>query len=360
MFSWASFWPLILLLAIPWIAWRLLRRPRGSGLQFSRVGGLGGLEPSWRQQTSWVPPVLRLAAVALLIVSLAGPQQGRTQRTIQTEGIAIQLVLDCSGSMETQDFRVDQRAVDRLQAVKDVAGRFVAGDDRLPGRPADLVGLIKFAKNAESICPLTLDHGYLLAGLEQIEPVDAAREDGTAIGDALGLAVERLHALEQRRLRTGQSEIEGKIVILLTDGEHNAGHLRPLEAAELAAALDVRVYTIGVGSERSRPTALRENRQGAEEWREIDWEDETLRRIASITGGRFFRASSTESLSAIYGQIERLEKSRFDDQRYVDFRELAIEPFQVGPFGFPPLALAALLCLSVAVMLESTVHRRVP
>lgn len=334
-FHGGSVWLLLLLLLIPLTAWRLAFR-RQAAILFSSPG-LRGLDPTWRQRSRWLLPVFRLAALALLVAALARPQQGLTQRTAEAEGIAIQIVLDRSGSMEQDDFQKDGQRVIRLAAVKDVAGQFIAGGGPLPGRFSDLIGLVSFARFADSECPLTLDHDFLLARLEQIGIVGNFREDGTAIGDALGLAVAQLDELDRRRAEADRDEVKGKVVILLTDGENNAGQFAPREAAEMAAALGVRVYTIGVGREEG-----------------------SLREMAQITGGKSYRASDAASLEAIYADIDRLERSRFDDRRYTDYRELAIEPFRLGPFGFPPLALAALVLLALEAVLERTVYRVIP
>ncbi len=339
-------WVLLLLLVVPLAAWRLFSRHKPA-IHFTSPG-LQSMDPTWRQRSRWLLPAFRLMALMLLVAALARPQQGLSQHTADAEGIAIQLVLDRSGSMDHDDFRSGGRWVMRLAAVKDVAGRFVAGGGRLAGRVSDLVGLVTFAQFADSDCPLTLDHEFLLARLHRAQIVEAFREDGTAIGDALGLAVARLHDLDGRRTEPDDTEAIAKVAILLTDGENNAGQLEPEKAAQLAAALNVRVYTIGVGTggdARSGDAAAGES---------------VLRRVAEITGGKSYRASDTASLEAIYEEIDKLERTRFADRRYTDYRELAIESSRVGPFLFPPLVLAALMLLVLQVTLEQTLYRTIP
>jgi Ca-activated chloride channel family protein len=353
MFHGGSAWFLLLLL-VPLAAWRLSVCRRNAAIQFSSPG-LRGLDPTWRQRSRWLLPVFRLAALILLIVAMARPQQGLTQRITEAEGIAIQLVLDRSGSMEQDDFRKGGEQVTRLAAVKDVAGRFVAGGGPLPGRLSDLIGLVTFSRFAQSDCPLTLDHEFLLARLEETDVVGNFREDGTAIGDALGLAVAKLHELDERREETERDAVKGKVVVLLTDGENNAGQFAPLEAAELAAALEVRVYTIGVGTDTAPAAGETET-----QWTGIGRDEQVLRQMARITGGKSYLASDAASLEAIYAEIDRLERSRFDDRRYSDYRELAVEPFRLGPLGFPPLVLAALVLLAVEAVLARTVYRVIP
>ena len=187
-----------------------------------------------------------------MILSLARPRHGREQTIIESEGIAIQMVVDRSGSMRALDFKIENQHVDRLTAIKNVANKFVLGEDdsdTLPGRISDLIGLITFAGYADATTPLTLDHTFLMAQLDNTRIVSQRREDGTAIGDAISLAVEKLNSLDQRQ----QEKIESKVIILLTDGENTAGEVEPMQAAELAAAMGIKVYAIGVGTKGRAP-----------------------------------------------------------------------------------------------------------
>ena len=361
----ASIWFLLLLLFVPVIAWRLLSRWRSASVDFSATDVAAELGPTWKTRTWWIPPLLRIGAVVLVIVALARPQEGRKETIVDSEGIAIELVVDRSGSMRAMDFQVDGEPVDRLTAIKDVVAKFVEGDGDLEGRPADLIGLVTFAGFADGVSPLTLDHPYMLATLNETEIAVNRSEDGTAIGDALGLAVEKLNLRERQQLDEngdGENRIKSKVVILLTDGENNAGDVDPLQAAELAATMGVKVYTIGVGTQDRAPVPVTDPFTGRQvlEWAEVSIDEETLKRIAETTGGKYFRATYTDSLTSIYEEIDTLEKSRVEERHYVDYRELAIEPIHAGMLTIPPLLLVALMLLATECVLSGTVYRQIP
>jgi len=351
---------LLLLLIVP-AAWLLFRKQKASAIRFSSTSAAAVAGATWKTRTRWILPCLRLLAIALLIVAIARPMLGRKVTTVDSDGIAIQLVVDRSGSMQAMDFEVDGRPVDRLTAIKDVAGKFVNGGDDLPGRFADLVGLITFAGYADGVSPLTLDHSYLTARLRKTEIATDQNEDGTAIGDAISLALEKLKTLDQRRDEQGE-EVQSKIVILLTDGENNAGSVEPSEAAALAETLGIKVYTIGVGTTGRAPVPVTNPLTGRRtmQWAEVHIDEETLRNIAQKTGGKYFRATDTESLAAIYEEIDILEKSRVEERHYVDYRELAIEPLPAGFFQLPPLVLVALILLVTQSCLGAFVYRQIP
>lgn len=356
-----SVWFLLLLVLLVPAAWLLLVRRRRSAIRFSSTAAAAATGSTWKTRTRWILPCLRLMAIALLIVAIARPQLGRKVTTVDSEGIAIELVVDRSGSMQAMDFEIDGRPVDRLAAIKDVAGKFVHGGDDLPGRFADLVGLVTFAGYADGVSPLTLDHSYLTTRLRQTEIVTDQNEDGTAIGDAISLSLEKLESLDERSKKEGQ-EVKSKIVILLTDGENNAGSVDPLQAAELAETLGIKVYTIGVGTTGRAPVPVTNPLTGRRsmQWAEVHIDEETLKKIAETTGGKYFRATDTESLSAIYEEIDQLEKSRVEERHYVDYREIAIEPVSAGFFTMPPLVLVALLLLTLQCVLGASVYRQIP
>lgn len=359
-----SAWFLVLLLAVPFVAWQLLRRKRRGAIAFSSTAACEGLRPSLKQRLSWVPPALRIASIVLLIVALARPQEGRRETSIDAEGIAIQMVVDRSGSMRAMDFEIEGKPVDRLTAVRDVASRFVDGDDDLQGRDSDLVGLIGFAGFADSLTPLTLDHGYVTTALNDTHIVTDREEDGTALGDGLALAVEKLSSLELSQTSDdGDGDgVKSKVVILLTDSENNAGDIDPVAAAELAATTGVKVYTIGVGTRGRAPVPVVDPFSGREtiQWAEVSIDEDTLKKIAEVTDGKYFRATNTESLKQIYAEIDELEKSRVEEKQYVDYRELAVEPLHAGLLTVPPLVLLAFLLLSLQAMLQHSVFRRIP
>jgi Ca-activated chloride channel family protein len=348
-------WILGLLILVPLLAWLKGSRRKTAGITFSSTQFAHQLSPTWRQRLIWLPGLLWSSGLSLLIVALAGPRTVLEQTVTETEGIAIQLVVDLSGSMQARDFQKNGKPVDRLTAIKDVVSRFLIGDQQLVGRTYDLVGLVTFARFADGVVPATLDHNFLIERLNSTQIVSERGEDGTAIGDALGLATEKLVALRNSK----QQEIGSKIVILLTDGENNAGELDPLDAADLAAAVGVKVYTIGVGSRGMAPFPVIDPFSGREGYQmmEVTIDEAMLETIAGRTGGRYFRATDTQSLEQIYAEIDELEKSRLEDRLYVDYRELAIQPFQFRGWTLLPVASWALLLLGSSLLIERTLFR---
>ncbi len=374
---------LIALVLLPLIWWRWLRHKPYSALRFSSIAGLQRQRPGFGVRGQHVIPVLRTLAVALLVICLARPEKGNEQTRIYAEGIAIQMVVDVSGSMEQADFVLDRRRATRLDAVKSVFEKFVKGDgDKLEGRPDDLVGLVGFARHPDSLAPMTLDHDNvleILQGLEtkggptvqrrlqqlgqamrsaqvsgdrrrlrQIEAEAQAiyDEDGTAIGDAIALGVERLRDLDQRvQRRPGGERIKSKVIILLTDGENNAGDLPPEQAAKLAKASDIKIYAIGIGSQQ-RGGALVDEKQ--------------MRRVAEVTGGEFFKATNTRALQEVYAEIDKLEKTETEERRFLQYTQAATTWTTLGGLRVPPLLLAVIVLLALEVLLANTRFRRVP
>lgn len=359
-FDYPSIWFLTLLVVLPFMAWRMFAR-RPAAIQFSSTQTAKKLAPTWRMRLRWLLPVLRLTALAMLIVSLARPQFGRTQTTIDSEGIAIQMVVDRSGSMRALDFKLDGHPVDRLTALKKVAGDFIQGGDGLPGRTNDLMGLITFARFADAASPLTLDHSFAVSRLQDTEIVVEEQEDGTAIGDALGLGIERLKALDESRKSEKQGEVKSKIIVLLTDGTNTAGEMEPEAAAKLAESLGIRIYTIGVGTRGEAPFPVR-TYDGREVLRPVmvTIDEELLTKIAETSGGKYFRATDTDSLKKIYEAIDQLEKTRVEEKQYTDYRELAIQPWHDGGISFPPLVLLSFGLLASECLLAASVFRGIP
>jgi len=282
---------------------------------------------------------LALATLALA-VALAGPRTGDETTEIEREGIAIVMALDRSGSMDGRDFVAGDYSVSRLQALKGVFRKFVLGGEAGAGRPDDLIGLVAFGTYADSACPLTLDHGNLLSILDQIEVAQERSESATAIGEGLGLAVERLLDAEAR----------SQIVILLTDGVNNAGELDPLQAAELAADHGIKVYTIGVGTNGYAPVPVT-GPDGRQYLRRafVEIDEKTLREIARRTGGGYFHAHDAEGLAATYRAIDDLERTKITEVRYLRYREY-----------YAGFALAALLLIVLAGLASGTLLRRLP
>jgi Ca-activated chloride channel homolog len=261
---------------------------------------------------SWLVPVLRLAALATFIVAAAEPQLVGAERRIEGEGIDIAVALDISGSMEAADFRPKNR----LAVAKEVLANFI------DGRPGDRIGLVVFAGKSFTQCPLTLDHEFLKELLDQVDP-RLSPQQGTAIGTGLANAV--------NRLRT--SKTRSRIVVLLTDGRNNAGKIDPVTAAQMAKTLGLRVYTIGVGKDRFPPILMRDA-FGQEQYvrpdEPMDPDEDLLKKIASTTGGSYFRATDRDSLQAIFQEIDSLEKSKFETRIYAHYDELAQWPILLG------------------------------
>lgn len=358
-----SVWLLTLLLLIPFIAWRMFAKRYQPAATVSTTAVATSLKKTWRIRLIWLPDALRLLALALLIIAIARPQIGNAHTESYTEGIAIQMLVDRSGSMRAMDFKLDGQPVDRLTAIKDVATKFIEGDEsQLEGRNHDLVGIVSFARYADQNSPMTLDHDYLKKQLDELTIGDPNHEgSATAIGDAIGLAAERMDALTRKAGDETGEKVEGKIMILLTDGENNAGELDPEQAAKVAKALGIRIYTIGVGTNGRAPVPYTDpfGRQRVD-WQQVRIDEATLQKVALATGGQYFRATDTESLKNIYEEIDKLEKTKVQQQHFVDYRELAIKPFYAGSLQIPPILLMALVIFFVECVLRQTLLKRVP
>jgi Ca-activated chloride channel family protein len=262
--------------------------------------------------------------------------------------------------MAAMDFIIDGTRVDRLTAVKKVLTDFVEGGDELGGRPDDLVGLVAFAKYADTASPLTLDHAHVINALNAVRIATDRAEDGTAIGDAMALAVERLRELEERGDDAGR-KIKSKVIVLLTDGENNSGDIDPIVAAEIAAAFDVKLYAIGVGSNGAAPIQVRDALGRMRMHRvPVSIDEDTLREMAAVTGGRYFRATDTDSLRDIYEAIDEMEKTTTEHRRYKLYSDLAVKSLRVRGFDLPPLLLVALLFLGIEQLLVHTRFRTLP
>ena len=349
-------WYFWLLLLLPLIAWRLFSKQRKSSIRFTSVSIAKRLSPTLRQRLLWLPKLLTLLALLFLIVGLARPREGRDRTIVNSEGIAIEMVVDRSGSMQALDFKIDGEHVDRLTAIKNVAGKFVTGDPEgdqdLEGRFSDLVGLITFAGFADGVTPPTLDHGFVVANLNKTEIVEVRSEDGTAIGDAIALAVEKLNALDERQ----EEKVKSKVIILLTDGENTAGELEPVAAAEVAQTMGIKIYTIGVGTKGQAPFPVLNRFTGRQMVRmiEVNIDEETLQKVAQTTGGKYFRATDTDSLMGIYQEIDQLEKTKVESKNFTDYRELAVQPYRLGSLSIAPLLLIAFGLLIGRVVLQNT------
>ena len=299
--SFADPYLLLLLLVLPVAMWLKRRSGDGGGTgSFSNVELFEGYKPTLRQRMRWLPNFIRVCALALLVVAIARPQTGQAQSELPGQGIDIALVLDTSGSMST-DFGGETR----LEAAQRVIGNFIKG------RKDDRVGLVIFRSSSLVLSPLTLDYDALNQIVQQVGEINLP--DGTAIGVGLSDA---LNLLRESRARS-------RVVILLTDGENNAGNIDPMVAAHIAQTLGIRLYTIGI---------LDANAQASN----ID--ATTMQQMASVTGGRYFPAQSEQALSQIYAGIDQLEKSRIGRPQYGVYNELAVY-FLAGALGLLALEL---------------------
>lgn len=346
-------WAFLIVLAIPAVVYLHQYRRRGAAFRFSSTRHAAGSGKSLRQRLTVLPLVLRMAALLLLAVALARPQQGRERVRDVSRGVAIEMVVDRSGSMGAEMSFGGERLT-RLDVVKRVFEEFVHGNDAdLPGRPNDLVGLISFARYADTICPLTLGHGALSRFLENVQLVKRKSEDGTAVGDAMALAAARLKTAEESLMREAKDagnayELKSKIMILLTDGQNNRGKRSPAEAAALAKEWGIKAYTIGVGGgEAMRTIQTPFGNYMVPMGSGLD--ERTLRHIADETGAIYREADDADSLRAVYKEIDSLEKSEFETVRYMDYKE-----------WFAPFALGGLLCLAFEVIARNTLFRRIP
>ena len=321
-----------LLALLPFIAILRGRRGEVAAVKYSGADIARQVARETRSRAGrWQLP-LTLLTLALLIVGLARPQFGRSTATVQASGVDMILAMDCSGSMEALDFKVDGQPMSRLDIVKSVVSKFI------DARPNDRIGLIGFAGAPYLVSPLTLDHDWLQQNLERVKI--GSVEDGTAIGSALATSVNRL------RDQPGKS----KIVVLLTDGQNNAGKIIPETAAQAAKAMGVKVYTIAAGVRGEAPIPVTDafgNKQLA--MAKVDVDEETLKKIATETGGKFFRATDTESLKNIYAEIDRLEKTTHQLKKFEHHTEL-----------FAWAVVPALAVLGIGVGLGHTRFRRLP
>lgn len=324
---------LLLLLGLPMLAWLKGRRSQPPAFVYSSVQLVRGITGVRRSHAGVILTRLRWLTMALFIVALAQPRIGEGETHITASGVDIVVAVDRSSSMSAIDFKLNGQDVDRLTIAKDVLRRFVEK------RPNDRIGLIVFAMNAYVAAPLTLDHDFLKLNLERLEIASRA-EDGTAIGSALTAALNRLRDVESI----------SKIVILMTDGQNNAGKVPPLTAAEAAEALGVKVYTIGVGTRGvARVPYIDQWGQRRYVQQQVNIDEEMLTEMAQRTGGQYYRADRTEALVAIYDEIDRMEKTEVEVRHYERYREL-----------FAWALLPGLVLLILEIILGNTVWRRLP
>lgn len=352
MFRFETPWAfLALLFPVALLAWRLVRRPRRPALRVATVAPLAALPRTWRVRLRWLPAALAALAWTLLNVALARPQLGQEQVKDVTQGIAIEMVVDRSGSMEApMNYR--RRSQNRLETVKAVFQEFVFGDRAagLKGRHSDLLGVIAFAHYPYTFCPLTLDHNALKFALNRIELItEQSDENGTAVGDAVAMGVARLQDAERTLAAQTQQDasayrLKSKVIILLTDGQDSGPHTRSIpEAAELAKKHGIKVYTIAIVTDEDRAP------RGFFGMGGLDYDTTDIENLAKTTGGTFHTCDSADALLAIYREIDTLERSQVESIRYVTHRELY----------FPFLAWG-IIALVLAILSRMTIFRQLP
>lgn len=317
----------LLLLLIPYIIWYILKYYRSQAtLQISDARVYAHTPKSYKNYIVHLPFALRILALTFIIIVLARPQRTDSWKNSEIEGIDIMLTVDASTSMLAEDLQPN-----RLEAAKDVAAEF------LNGRPNDNIGLVIFAGEAFTQCPLTSDHAVVLNLFENIQA--GIIEDGTAIGMGIANAVTRLK----------DSKAKSKVIILLTDGSNNRGEISPLTAAEIAKTFDIRIYTIGVGTNGVAPYPYPVGNTVKYMNVPVEIDEETLKQIAGVTNGKYFRATSTDKLKEIYSEIDQLEKTK-----------LHVKEFSSKSEEYQLFALIAFLLILAEVILRNTVLKRIP
>jgi len=317
----------LLLGLIPMIVWYVLQQRKSkASIQISTIESLKKAPLTWKHSLRHAAFVLQLAVLSLIIACLARPQSSNSWQNQTVEGIDIMIALDMSSSMLARDFQPD-----RLGAAKSVAIEFVSG------RMFDRIGLVVFSAESFTQCPLTTDRAVLINLFNNLEP--GLLEDGTAIGLGLANAVSRLK----------DSEAKSKVVILLTDGENNRGEIAPITAAEIAKTFGIRVYTIGIGTMGLAPYPIQTPFGVQIRDIEVKIDEKTLQEISDITGGKYFRATDNKTLTAIYKEIDRLERTKIENKEFSKKNE-----------EYRKYAIGALVLALFAMILQFVVFRHIP
>jgi Ca-activated chloride channel homolog len=332
-------WLLLLLLAIPLLAYLRGKRGLAAALTFSSTSTLREIG---KQSASRVGALLRaliFATLAIFVIAIARPQLGKSLTQIEASGIDIMLVLDVSGSMLTKDFTIGGDEATRVDAIREVTRKFIEG------RPNDRIGIIAFAGRPYVVSPMTLDHDWLLQNLDRVRI--GLVEDGTAIGSAMAAAANRLN----------DKHSKSRVIVLLTDGENNAGKISPNTAAEAVKALKVHFYAIGAGINGIAPAPIYTSRGPMTDAlgnifyqnQRVEFNEAGLKKVAEIADGKFFRATDTKSLEQIYGDIDKLEKSTVAVKKYQEYRDL-----------FPFCVMSGCGLLVAQLLLSQTIWKKLP
>lgn len=325
-----------------------VRRARGGeGISFSSIYPVSIEIKTLRQRLLWLPSLMIFIGCLFMITALARPREKLDETMKVTNGVAIEFVIDRSGSMAAE-IENNGSYTRRIDIVKKNLLDFISGDGKtLSGRPDDLIGLIAFARYADTLSPLSLSHDILKDFTGSLDVVTVKDEDGTSIGDALALAAARLKSASENNDSAKGYDITSRIIILLTDGENNAGKYSPREAAELAAKWGIKIYAIGFGGTASYEVDSLFGKRRVPLGSAVD--EVTLRGIADITGGGYFQADSAEELAAVYEVIDDMEKTEIVSYTEYKYRELFVDLLLIG-----------LLLAALGLILDSTVLRRLP
>jgi Ca-activated chloride channel family protein len=324
---------LLLLSLLPLLAWLKGRRGRSPAFLYSSVRLLEGLTQARRSRAGAVLAALRWLVLASFIVALAQPRLMKSQTTVKASGIDVVAALDMSGSMISEDFVVHGQRVNRFNMARAVLKQFI------DQRPTDRIGLVVFAAQSFIAAPLTLDHDFLQESLDRLG-IGTINSDATAIGDALTTAINQLRGVKSK----------SKIIILATDGQNNSGKIEPLMAAQAAQALDVKIYTVGIGMRGMAPMPVfMGGRKVGYQQVPVDVDEDTLQKIAQMTGGKYYRADNAERFQEIYTEIDKLEKTEAVINKYTRFKEL-----------FPWFVAVGAVFLLLEIVLAQTLLRRLP
>jgi len=332
-------WLLLLLLAIPLLAYLRGKRGLAAALTFSSTAALHAIGKASTSRAGKILRALIFATLAVFIVGLARPQLGKSLTQVEASGIDIMLVLDVSGSMLTKDFTIGGTEATRLDAIREVTRKFIEG------RPNDRIGIIAFAGRPYVVSPMTLDHDWLLQNLERVRI--GLVEDGTAIGSAMAAAANRLN----------DKHSKSRAIVLLTDGENNAGKISPNTAAEAVKALKIHFYAVGAGINGIAPAPMYTSRGPLTDAlgnilyqnQPVEFNEAGLREVTKIAEGQFFRATDTKSLEQIYGDIDKMEKSTVKVKKYQQYRDL-----------FPLCIMSGCGLLLGQILLSQTIWKKLP
>ncbi len=334
-------WLLLLLLAVPLLAYLRGKRGAAAALTFSSTATLAALGKRSASRAGQILRSLLLLSLALLIVALARPRLGKTLNQVEASGIDIMLVLDVSNSMLTKDFTIGGEEATRLDAVRDVTRKFIES------RANDRIGMIAFGAQPYVVSPMTLDHEWLLQNLDRVHI--GLIEGSTAIGSAMAAAGSRLD----------DKHSKSRAIVLLTDGDNNAGKIPPNTAAEALKALHINLYAIGIGTNGMAPYPVMDPRTGQVvtdargqvyyQRAQVSFNEAGLKEVARLAGGQFFRATDTQSLESIYRDIDKMEKTTINVQKYQEYREL-----------FPICIMGGCGILIAQLLLAQTIWKKLP